>query len=161
MPTVRAATLDDAQAIARLAAELAAHQGEPSCRLDAEAVRRDGFGPDPAFSCLIAEWEGVPAGYALLTPWYEPAAAARDLYIADLYVTPPMRGRGLGRALVAAAAAQASRRGLAYVGWLSKPWNEAAHAFYRGLGAVHEPVVAHAVFGEAFERLAAGAETRP
>lgn len=156
---IRMAAVEDAAVIGRLAAELARHQGEPVCRLDAEAVRRDGFGPNRAFDCLLAAWEGKTAGYALVLPWYEPAMAARGLYIADLYVQPDTRGRGLGKALVSAAAAEARRRGFSFVGWLSKPWNDAAHAFYRHLGAIHEPVVAHAVFGDAFEGLA-GEEDR-
>ena len=154
MMNIRAAIIDDAEAIAQLAAELAHHQGEPVCRLDIDAVRRDGFGPDPAFACLLGELDGRAVGYALVMPWYEPAPAARGLYIGDLFVRPEARGHGLGRALIEAVAADAKRRGLSYVGWLSKPWNEAAHAFYRKLGAVHEPVVAHAVFGEPYDRLA-------
>ncbi len=72
-------------------------------------MRRDGFGPDAAFACRVGEADGQIAGYALVLPWYEPAAAARGLYLADLFVTSEARGRGLGRALVEAAAAEAMR----------------------------------------------------
>lgn len=157
MLNTRPATIEDAGRIAGLAAQLAHHQGD-ECRLDAAAIRRDGFGTDRAFWCIVGEMDGNVVGYALLTPWYEPAAAARGLYIADLFVSPEARGNGLGRALIRAAVVEAARQKLTFVGWLSKAWNESAHAFYRSIGAVHEPAVGHALFGEAFDRLAGEGE---
>lgn len=153
MLRTRPATIDDAERIADLAAQLASHQGD-ECRLDAEAVRRDGFGADRAFYCIVAEMNDNVVGYAILTPWYEPAAAARGLYIADLFVSPDARGHGLGFALIRAAVAEAVRQKMTFVGWLSKAWNKSAHAFYSRIGAIHEPAVGHALFGEAFDRLA-------
>jgi ribosomal protein S18 acetylase RimI-like enzyme len=152
MMKTREARIEDAEVISRLAAQLAAHQGD-ECKLDADKIRADGFGPNRAFSCVLGEIGGVVQGYSLIMPWYEPAAAARGLYVADLFVAPEFRGRGLGRMLLRAVAVEAVSRDFAFVGWLSKAWNKPAQDFYRNLGAVHEPTVGHALFGEALKRL--------
>jgi hypothetical protein len=60
----------------------------------------------------------------------------------------------VGRALVATVAADARRRGLEFVWWASRTWNTESHAFFRTLATVEEPVVAFAVFGDRFDKLA-------
>jgi hypothetical protein len=66
----------------------------------------------------------------------------------------------VGRALLAALAAEARGRGLGFLWWASRTWNTGAHAFFRRVAAVEEPVLAFATFGEPFERLAAEDATR-
>jgi GNAT superfamily N-acetyltransferase len=151
---IRLAVASDAEALARMAEALSRSQEEPEHRLTAAVLRDHAFGPDPAFECIVAERDGAAVGYASFVDAYESSAAARGFYLCDLFVTEAARRQGIGRTLVAAVSAEARRRGRSYVWWASKPWNEAAHAFYRTLGATHEPVVAHALFGETFERLA-------
>ncbi len=94
-------------------------------------------------------------GYALFHPAYETVYAARGFYVQDLFVVADERGRGVGRALIAALARTARERGGGFLWWTSKPWNERAQAAYAAWGATDEPVRAHALFGEAFARLAA------
>ena len=159
-PTVRAARADDAEALAALIRELNAQQGDPTDRSDAATVRRDGFGAAPRFQALLAEADGVPVGYALFVPAYETAHALAGLYVADLYVTPSHRRRGVGRALLGALAAEARTRGVGFLWWVSRAWNADAHAFFRRVAAVEEPVLAFATFGEALERLAAEDDAR-
>jgi GNAT superfamily N-acetyltransferase len=153
--TIRPARAADADALAALVRELSAHQGDPTDRFDATAARRDGFGDPRRFETLLAETDGRPVGYALFVPAYESAHAAAGLYVADLYVAPTHRRRGIGRALLAALAAEARLRGLGFLWWVSRAWNTDAHAFFRRVAAVEDPVVAFATFGEPFERLAA------
>lgn len=152
---IRTATRDDAAAIAALGRELNIHQKDPVEHFDETAVQRDGFGDDPHFEGLIAEQDGDPVGYALFHIAYETGQAARGLYMIDLYVKETAQRQGIGRALVAAVARTAKERGKAFVWWAAKDWNTDAQAFYRSLGAIEEPVVAHALFGDAFETLIA------
>lgn len=159
--SIRKAGLRDAATIARLGRMLNARLGEPSPHLSARALRRDGFGARPEFEVLLACDDDRVVGYALFHPSYESAHVARGLYLSDLLVTARRRRRGIGRALVAAVAAEARRRGRTHVWWVSKPWNAQAHAFYHAIGATHEPMVAHAIHGPAFERLADGAGCGP
>lgn len=153
--TVRPARPADADAVAALARELNTRMGDPVEHFTAERVAADAFGPEPAFELLVAEdGDGALVGYALFVDAYETGWAARGLYVQDLYVSERTRRRGIGRKLVAALAAEARARGKTYLGWVSKAWNTEAQAFYRSLGAIEEPVVAHALTFAAFERLA-------
>lgn len=157
-PVIRAAGPDDAELVAALIEELNVHQGEPTGHVTAEAVRRDGFGARPEFQVLLAEVDGAAAGYALFHPSWSTEVGERGFYLYDLYVREAARGRGVGRALLAAVAARARSEGRTFLWWSSKDWNREAQAFYAGLGAIEESVKAHAIFGEPFEQLAASAE---
>jgi GNAT superfamily N-acetyltransferase len=118
-------------------------------------VRRDGFGEAPRFEAWVAEVNGQAAGYALVVPGaYETSYAKAGVYVQDVFVTPEARRLGVGRAIMAAVAADARRRGLEFVWWVSRTWNTEAHAFFRTLATVEEPVIAFATFGEEFNRLA-------
>jgi ribosomal protein S18 acetylase RimI-like enzyme len=152
--TVRAAEPRDVEAVVAMAAHLNALVGEPTEHLDAAALARDGLGPGRAFDALVAERDGTLVGYAFLEPSYASEWAARGAYLIDLYVVPEARRQGVGRRLLAACAAHARARGLSFLWWCSKPWNEPANAFYRALGAVREPILAHALSGPAFARAA-------
>jgi len=73
-------------------------------------------------------------GYALFQQAYEPAYAAKGLYLTDLSVTASARGSGIGRALVDELGRIALQRGRRYVWWLANPKNDSALAFYRHIG---------------------------
>ena len=150
---VRLATPADADAVARLSDELNAGQGEPTGLFPAELIRREGFGPAPEFRILLAERGGEALGYALFHPTFATEFGQRGLFLYDLLVTGRARGRGVGRALVAGLAALARAEGRSFLWWCSRAWNREAQAFYARLGAIEEEVKAHAVFGEAFDRL--------
>jgi GNAT superfamily N-acetyltransferase len=152
---VRRAGPDDAEALAALGRALNAQQGDPTAYFTAEAVQRDGFGAEPRFEAWIAELDGRAVGYALVVPAaYETGYAKAGVYVQDLFVAPEARRRGVGRALMAAVAAETRRRGLEFMWWASRVWNTEAHAFFRTIATAEEPVVAFAVFGEAFAKLA-------
>jgi GNAT superfamily N-acetyltransferase len=153
--TVRLATAADADAVAALADELNADQGEDTGRFTADTIRREGFGTNPEFRILLAEEGGVVLGYALFHPTFATEFGERGLFLYDLLVTSRARGKGAGRALMAALAALAKAEGRTFLWWTSKARNTAAQAFYRRLGAVEEDVKAHALFDDAFDRLAA------
>lgn len=154
--TVRHATIDDADALAALARGLNEHQGDPVGNFDAATVRRDGFGARPCWTALIAEHAGKPVGYAMFHASYDAPHAARGLYLQDLFVRNDARRHGVGRALMAAVAREARAAGCTFFWWTAKQWNTEALDFYRELGATSETVVAHALFGEAFDRLIDG-----
>ena len=155
---IRPAVAADAATVAELIEELNRHQGEPTGHVTVEAVRRDGFGPAPEFRVLLAELDGRPQGYALFHPSWSTEVGERGFYLYDLYVREGARGHGLGRALLAALAATARDEGRTFRWWSSKAWSREAPAFYAGLGAIEQAVKAHAIFGEAFARLAAAGD---
>lgn len=152
--SVRRARPRDAAAIARLGYGLNVNEGDPTEHFTIDAVRRDGFGDKPAFEVLVAEVGGNVIGYALFHEAYETGYAARGLYLCDLYVAPAARGKGAGRALMAALARAAKSRGLIYLWWASRTDNAEANTFYRRLGAKSQTILAHALTFEAFDKLA-------
>ncbi|MEM8536511.1 MAG: GNAT family N-acetyltransferase [Pseudomonadota bacterium] len=83
---------------------------------------------------LIAREGAQAIGYAVIEPHWRPMYAGDLWDIAHLYVTEPMRGRGVGRALINAAStkAVASKAHKLVIG--TAPDNPSAAAAYRAMG---------------------------
>ena len=124
--TIRSATPGDADALEALAAEFHVAHGDPTGLLTADAIRRDGFGAVPEFAVMVAQDASGLLRYALFYDAYEPSYAARGVYIADLYVRPVARRRGLGRRLIAAVARDGRDRGRRYLWWVARAENTAS-----------------------------------
>ena len=152
--TIRAARRRDAGAIAGLMRDFAATQDRPTGLVTTTTVTRDVLGPGRVVTTHVAEAGGRPVGYVCFQPAYESAYAARGLYVCDLYVDAAMRRRGIARRLLASVAREAKALGLTYVWWVSIAGNDTAHRLYRSIANIEEPLIAHAVADEAFERLA-------
>ncbi|WGF89109.1 GNAT family N-acetyltransferase [Marinivivus vitaminiproducens] len=151
---IRPARPADVAALAQLSRQLNRHQGDPETYFTGHAIARDLFGRNAVAEAFLATSGREPVGYAVFIDAYETAYAAHGLFMCDLFVVEEARGRGVGKALVTAVARTAKERGLTFVWWTSKTWNTGAHAFYRRLGAEDQTVVAHALHGDAFDRLA-------
>ena len=133
---IRTARPDDAPTIHGFVTELAIYEREPDAvEATIEDYRRQLESPRPPFECLLAEVDGAPVGFALFFPIYSTWRGRAGIHLEDLYVTPAMRGRGAGRALLSRVAALAAERGCARVEWAVLDWNEPAIGFYRALGA--------------------------
>jgi GNAT superfamily N-acetyltransferase len=74
-------------------------------------------------------------GYACLYWHFGSLEATETVLLNDLYVEEDARGRGVGRALIEAAAEVARERGAPYVEWSTAPDNEAAQHLYDTMGA--------------------------
>ncbi len=139
MILIRPAVPVDIPLIRALIQELADYEREPhSVHITEEQLLRDGFGKNPEdsryFECLIAEIDGVPAGFALYFPIYS-TWQGRSLHLEDLFVRPEFRGQGAGKALLRQVAAIAVERGCARLQWDVLEWNKPAIDFYRSLDA--------------------------
>ena len=66
---------------------------------------------------------------------YSTWTGRHGIWVEDLYVRPEQRGRGIGRRLLAALAAECERRGYRRLEWWVLDWNEPALAFYDSMGA--------------------------
>lgn len=87
------------------------------------------------FRALMAERKDAPAGLVLFFPHYSTLRGMAGLYVQDLFVAPVARGRGLGRALLAAAGRQAAAEwGARYLVLSADRGNDLALGFYRQLG---------------------------
>lgn len=133
---VRLATAQDVPEILRFIHELAAFEQEPDAvRATAADLHRDGFGPVPRFHVFLAEWEGVPCGFALYFYNYSTWEGHHGIHLEDLYVSPAYRHRGVGQQLLSRVAAVAVVEGCARLEWNVLDWNHTAIDFYRDLGA--------------------------
>jgi GNAT superfamily N-acetyltransferase len=156
MLVLRAAKPSDVPAIAQLIRELAAYEREPLKAVATEAdLLRDGFSPSPRYFCVMAEWSGAVAGFALYFHNYSTWEGRWGLYLEDLFVRPEFRGHGIGKALLVELAGIAVREGCGRFQWQVLDWNEPALKFYEKLGARRlSEWVTMRLTGEALERLA-------
>jgi GNAT superfamily N-acetyltransferase len=135
MLLIRPATLNDVTLLRTLIRELAAFERElDSCKIEEPDLARDGFGANPRFRALIAEWDRQPAGYALFFEHYS-TWVGRGLFLEDIFVREQFRGKGIGNALLSAVARIAVRENCYAVQWEVLDWNEKAIALYKSLGA--------------------------
>jgi GNAT superfamily N-acetyltransferase len=136
MINIRPARPADVPLMLAFVRELAEYEREPhSVRMTEKQLLEDGFGTDPHYECLIAEWDGAPAGWALFFPIYS-TWEGRGLHVEDLFIRPAFRGQGIGKALLHRVATLAVERGCKRLQWEVLNWNTPAIEFYWGLGAV-------------------------
>jgi GNAT superfamily N-acetyltransferase len=137
MLTIRPAISDDVPLLLQFIRELAEYEREAHAVVATEEdLLRDGFGPQPPrFRALIAEWNGKPAGYALFFGMYSTWEGKHGVFLEDLFVQEALRGRGIGKALLAEVARLARAEGCFGVRWEVLDWNEPAIQFYKSLGA--------------------------
>jgi len=135
-PIIRPATPADAPTILRFIRELATYEREPDAVVATEAdLLRDGWGPTPRFKALIAKDDNEPVGFALYFTTYSTWRGHHGIRLEDLYVTPSMRGKGIGRALLAHLARIAIDEGCPRLEWDVLEWNAPAIAVYERIGA--------------------------
>jgi GNAT superfamily N-acetyltransferase len=136
MLSIRPATPTDASLMLRFIHGLAAYEREPNAVVATEEdLIRDGFGSQPKYRCLIAEWDGAPAGFAFFFYNYSTWLGKPGLYLEDLFVLPEMRGKGIGKALLIKLAQIAVAENCYGMRWQVLEWNEPALKFYETLGA--------------------------
>jgi GNAT superfamily N-acetyltransferase len=136
MLTIRTATASDTKLILDFIRKLAEYEREPNAVVATEEdLVHDGFGPEPKFRCLIAEWDSKPAGFAFFFHNYSTWRGRPGLYLEDLFVLPELRGKGVGKALLQSVAQIAVRENYYGIRWMVLEWNEPAVKFYESLGA--------------------------
>jgi len=145
--------------ILELVHALAAYEREPDAVVATEAdLLLDGFGPRPWFHCLIAEEDGMAAGFAFYFFNYSTWRGRPGIHLEDLFVRPQFRGNGIGKALLIKVAEVAVENQCARLQWDVLDWNQTAIDFYHSLGAkfMSEWRIMR-VSGEALQTLGSGA----
>jgi len=136
MLTIHSATRDDITTLLNLIRELATYEKKRHKAVVTEQdLLRDGFGPQPKFRALIADWNGEAAGYASFFYFYSTFQGRPALFLEDLFVLDHLRGNGIGKALLAAVAKLAAEEGCFGLRWEVLDWNRPAIEFYEKLGA--------------------------
>ncbi len=133
---IRPARPEDVPRIHQLVVDLATYErAAEQVRATPEQLAEALFGPQPAAYALVAEQAGTVVGFALYFRNFSTWEGVHGIYLEDLYVTPEVRGLGLGKALLAALAEIAVERGYARLDWAVLNWNQPSIDFYSRLGA--------------------------
>jgi GNAT superfamily N-acetyltransferase len=156
MLSIRPATAKDAGLIVQFVRDLAEYERDPKAAVATEQdFIRDGFGADPKFKVVFAEWDGEPAGFALFFYNYSTWQGRPGLYLEDLFVKPEFRGKGIGKALLLHLAKIAVENNCGRYQWQVLDWNTPAIEFYKSLGAeIMKEWLTMRVEGDALQRLA-------
>ncbi|WP_018502777.1 GNAT family N-acetyltransferase [Parafrankia discariae] len=146
-PRVRVAQVADTEQIARLLRAFNAEYDEPAPEQGWLADRVALLLGQGATAVLLVEasttWDDTArddvarddaAGFALAR--FRPSLwdDADECYLAELYIRPELRGRGLGRILLTATMEHASRRGATYMDLTTTNADVAAVALYESVG---------------------------
>jgi ribosomal protein S18 acetylase RimI-like enzyme len=132
---VRIATSDDAQAIGQLLHDFNTEYKDvtPGPARLAERIRRLLAGGD---TVVLLGGSG-PDGLAVLRFRASIWSDGLECYLAELYVKPQLRGRGLGRAIMERAMEVARARGADYMDLGTSEDDVAARALYESLGFIN------------------------
>ena len=105
------------------------------CEVSESDLRMAIFGAEKFVDCLVAENENSIIGYALFFRVFKSFRGERSMFLEDLYISPAMRGRGVGLKMLREVARRAKRQSCARLDWQALKWNVAAVDFYKNLGA--------------------------
>jgi ribosomal protein S18 acetylase RimI-like enzyme len=107
------------------------------CRVQHAAARYAAWLADPAYRSCLAELNGAPVGFAVLSPPDLPVAlTVDDIELKRIYLLHRFQGGGLGRRLLDWSMAQARSLGRKRLLLGVKADNTAALAFYERVGFV-------------------------
>jgi GNAT superfamily N-acetyltransferase len=128
---VREAKKEDCNRLLELVNELALFERAPQEVTVTLAEMEDaGFGEKPVWKAFVAEVDGLIVGFALYYIRYSTWKGCR-MYLEDLIITEPMRGKGFGKLLFNRLIREAKELGFTGMVWQVLDWNQPAIDFYK------------------------------
>src|SRR2546422_4243569 len=89
MLVIRKAEPRDVPQMLAFIRQLAEYEKEPQAVVATEEdLLRDGFGDSPRYFCLMADWEGVPAGFGFYFPTFLTLLGPSGVYLEGLFLRP-------------------------------------------------------------------------
>lgn len=135
---IREAKKEDCARLLELVNELALFERAPQeVTVTLQEFEEAGFGSNPVWKAFVAEADGLIIGFALYYVRYSTWKGCR-MYLEDLIVTEPMRGRGFGKQLFERLLREAKELGFSGMVWQVLDWNEPAINFYKKYAACIE-----------------------
>lgn len=125
------------------------------CDVTEDDLQKAVFGEN-AFVQAFVVFDGESCvGYAMFFPVFKSFRGERSIFLEDLYVSPAMRGKGLGLAMLKEVARTAKEQGFVRMDWQALKWNAPAINFYKNLGAENDDEnFDFRLRGAAFDKLA-------
>lgn len=133
--TFRRAVVGDVPAIHALLVENALND-HAELRGTEESLHRYGFGDVPRFRVVLACEGDAAVGLTMVFPEYSSWRGRVGIFVQDLYLKGHLRGRGLGRRLLAETVRACADWEPAFVTLIVHHGNTAAQGFYAAQGFV-------------------------
>ncbi len=128
---IRRAVKEDCKAIMQLVNELALYEKAPEeVTVDFDHFVKSGFGENPVWWAFVAEVEDKVVGFALYYIRYSTWKGQR-LYLEDILVDEPFRGKGIGKMLFDKLIEETKEKNFSGMVWQVLDWNEPAINFYK------------------------------
>jgi GNAT superfamily N-acetyltransferase len=100
-----------------------------------EQLLQNLFGDRSYAEVILGFEKEEPAGFALFFHNFSTFVGKPGIYLEDLYVKKPLRGKGYGKIFLTYLARLANHRDCGRLEWAVQEWNERAIGFYESLGA--------------------------
>jgi ribosomal protein S18 acetylase RimI-like enzyme len=138
---IESARLDDQEAIVPLMVEFNRSEGIIWQAESTTAALRRLLGESELGLVMVARDHASRslAGYAIATFGYDLEFAGRDAFVTELFVSPPFRGRHVGRALLGSLVEKLRAHHVLAVHLLVRPENAPARALYESLAFTSSP----------------------
>jgi GNAT superfamily N-acetyltransferase len=135
MIKIRTGSKEDIPQVLELVRELAAYENALNqVENTVERMIEDGFGDQPVYGLFVAEKEekivGISIYYFRYSTW-----KGKRIYLEDIVVTEPLRGKGIGSLLFDATIKKGKETNCTGMMWQVLDWNEPAIKFYEQKGA--------------------------
>lgn len=156
MLILREAQPQDSDLITQYIRELADFQKLiHECTANNELVQTWLFGENPRAGSILAEFEGIPAGFAVYFYNFCTFLTQPGIYIEDIYVRSEFRRKGIAKNMFQYFAQKALTEGYKKIEFSVLHWNIEAIEFYRSIGAIpKDEWQGHVIHGEALHNLA-------
>jgi len=153
---LRDANKNDTDSIVTYIKELAEYEHlAHECFASYELIEKWLFSEKPKAYCIMAEWEGKPAGFALYFYNFSTFLTKPGIYIEDIYVRPDFRRKGIAKAMFKHLARKAIAEDCGRIEWWVLDWNKDAITFYQSIGAISmDEWTVQRITGEALKNLA-------
>ena len=152
---IKRATSNDSAVLLSLIHELASYE-KASNRVDVtlEKLNTCLFTAQPYAYALLASLNDAPVGYAIYFYNYSSYLGKPGIYLEDLYVKPNLRGKNLGKKILAHLAQHAKEKDCAFISWSVLDWNTSAIEFYNRIGGKPADCTPYKLSGDELDKLA-------
>jgi len=128
---IRRAVKEDCPSMMKLVNELAVYEKAPNeVTVNFDHFVESGFGKNPVWYAFVAEVNKVVVGFALYYIRYSTWKGQR-MYLEDILVNEPFRGKGIGKLLFNQLIEEAKEKKWNGLAWQVLEWNEPAINFYK------------------------------